>query len=87
VRNELGVLHAKNVHHQHNIIIFLFLFLVVNPNFQNNALIVVRVNAGVRLNIVTVRVFMLCEAIAVPLVFIVLKRMVIILLTLETITI
>ena len=85
--NELGVLHAQNVHHQYHIIILLFLFLIVNPNFQNIALIVVRVDAGMRLNIVTVRVFVLCETIAVPLVFVVLKRMVVVLLILETTTI
>ena len=59
----------------------------MNPNFKNIVLIVVRVNADVRLSIVTVRVFVLCEAIAVPFIFIMLKRMVVVLLTLETIII
>jgi hypothetical protein len=69
----------------------LFLFLVVNPNFKNIALIVVRVSAGVRLSIVVVRISVL--RIAVPfvfvvfLVFVVLKRMVVVLLTLEIIII
>jgi hypothetical protein len=79
VVSELGVLHALNIYHY--IIIHLFLFLIVNPNFQNIALIVVRVNAGVRLNIVVIRVSVL--RIAVSLVSVVLKRMVVVLLTLE----
>ena len=87
VRSELGVLYAKNVYHQHHIIILLFLFLAVNPNIKNIALIVIRVNADMRLSIVTFRVFVLCEIIAISLVFIVLKRMVVILLTLKIITI
>ena len=71
----------------------LFLFLIVNPNSQDIALIVARVSAGVRLSVVVVRVSVLCEAIAVLLVFIVLlvfvvlKRMIVILLILETTTI
>jgi hypothetical protein len=81
--SELGVLHAKNVHHY--IIILLFLFYFVDPNPQNIALIVARVSAGVKLNIVVIRISVL--RIAVPFVFIMLKRMVVVLLTLETITI
>jgi hypothetical protein len=80
----LSVLHAQNVHH---IIILLFLFQIVDLNPQNITLIVIRVNAGVKLNIITVRVFVLCETIAVPLIFVILKRMVVVLLTLETIII
>jgi hypothetical protein len=61
------------------------LFLIVNLNFENIALIVVRGSAGAKLSIVVVRVFVL--QIAVSFVFVVLKRMVVVLLTLETTTI
>jgi hypothetical protein len=84
VVSELGVLHAQNVHYI-IILLFLFLFLIIDPNPQNIALIVARVSAGVRLNIVVVRISVL--RIAVPLVFVMLKRMVVVLLTLETIII
>jgi hypothetical protein len=67
------------------LVIFLFLFLIVDLNFQNIILIIARVSAGVKLNIVIIRIFVL--RIAMPFVFAVLKRMVVILLTLEIIII